>query len=126
MKPTDDRREKKPLPITAEVGGEGGSFADRTMQAETFSGPAGVLREQGHGGASSAATYAVRQDYTSGNPIQTEPGTAGTVRYPTEPPMPPSATEGRRFGDLNWKAGLIGAAAGAGAAVVAAMLRKRR
>ena len=32
------------LPVTAEVGGEGGSFADATQQAETFKGAAGNPR----------------------------------------------------------------------------------
>jgi hypothetical protein len=37
MSHTDDRRDKK-LPVTAEVGGEGGSFADPTQQVATFDG----------------------------------------------------------------------------------------
>lgn len=39
-KPEPDQK----LPVTAEVGGEGGSYADATMQAETFSGPEGNPR----------------------------------------------------------------------------------
>ena len=39
----DDRLEKK-LPVTAEVGGEGGSYADATVQAETFKGAGGNER----------------------------------------------------------------------------------
>ena len=35
MSRSDDRRENK-LPVTAEVGGEGGSFADPTIQVPTF------------------------------------------------------------------------------------------
>ena len=42
MKPIG--KKSKPLPVTAEVGGEGGSYADPTLQAETFSGPAGNPR----------------------------------------------------------------------------------
>ena len=40
---TDDRLDKK-LPVTAEVGGEGGSYADATLQAETFKGAGGNER----------------------------------------------------------------------------------
>jgi hypothetical protein len=39
----DDRTNDK-LPVTAEVGGEGGSYADATQQAETFKGAAGNRR----------------------------------------------------------------------------------
>lgn len=35
MSGTDDRADKK-LPVTAEVGSEGGSFADPTYQVSTF------------------------------------------------------------------------------------------
>ena len=35
MSRSDDRRENK-LPVTAEVGGEGGSYADPTLQVPTF------------------------------------------------------------------------------------------
>ena len=35
MSRSDDRREKT-LPVTAEVGGEGGSYADPTLQVPTF------------------------------------------------------------------------------------------
>ena len=35
MSRSDDRRENK-LPVTGEVGGEGGSYADPTMQVPTF------------------------------------------------------------------------------------------
>jgi len=40
---TDDRTNEK-LPVTAEVGGEGGSYADATQQAETFKGATGNPR----------------------------------------------------------------------------------
>ena len=43
MGATDDRADKA-LPVTAEVGGEGGSYADATVQAETFKGASGNLR----------------------------------------------------------------------------------
>jgi hypothetical protein len=125
MNPTDDRREKQPLPITAEVGGEGGSYADRTMQAETFAGGAGVPRVDGRGGASSVANYAIRQDYSPAG-ADTDVDRAGAVRYPTEPPPVRAETLQRNpLANLNWRAGLIGAAAGAGAAMVVGLLRMR-
>lgn len=37
MSPKDKQQEPK-LPVTAEVGGEGGSFADPTSQVATFEG----------------------------------------------------------------------------------------
>jgi hypothetical protein len=40
---TDDRTADK-LPVTAEVGDEGGSYADATKGAETFNGAAGNSR----------------------------------------------------------------------------------
>jgi hypothetical protein len=43
MSGTDDRADKS-LPVTAEVGGEGGSYADPTMQEETFRGARGNRR----------------------------------------------------------------------------------
>jgi hypothetical protein len=43
MKDNSSKRVRK-LPVTAEVGGEGGSYADATVQAETFSGPEGNPR----------------------------------------------------------------------------------
>jgi hypothetical protein len=43
MSRTDDRADKT-LPVTAEVGDEGGSYADPATQVETFSGPDGNPR----------------------------------------------------------------------------------
>jgi len=43
MSDTRDRADQA-LPVTAEVGGEGGSYADSTLQAETFKGAAGNER----------------------------------------------------------------------------------
>lgn len=37
MADADTPRLRGKLPVTAEVGGEGGSYADATVQAETFS-----------------------------------------------------------------------------------------
>lgn len=82
MSGTDDRADKT-LPVTAEVGDEGGSYADPTNQAETFAGPEGNRRVDADrvaaappgrvaGGVSSEA----RQDHDD------EPG----VKHATEPP----------------------------------------
>ena len=38
---TDDRADKQ-LPVTGEVGSEGGSFADPTLQVSTFEGDLGT------------------------------------------------------------------------------------
>jgi hypothetical protein len=43
MAAQDDRIDKT-LPVTAEVGGEGGSYADATVQADTFKGGKGTGR----------------------------------------------------------------------------------
>ncbi len=44
MSPTDDDATRSELPVTAEVGDEGGSYADATQQVETFSGVFGNRR----------------------------------------------------------------------------------
>ena len=82
MKDEKDRDAGKPdapparqLPVTAEVGGEGGSYADPTMQVETFSGPAGNPRiDQARVGTSDAIAPAPDE------------GGAATVKPATEPP----------------------------------------
>jgi hypothetical protein len=43
MSSTGNQADNK-LPVTAEVGGEGGSYADATLQAETFKGAEGNPR----------------------------------------------------------------------------------
>jgi hypothetical protein len=43
-KPNEHPERKPGLPVTAEVGGEGGSYADATLQDATFSGPEGNQR----------------------------------------------------------------------------------
>ena len=77
---TDDRTRDK-LPVTAEVGGEGGSYADATQQAETFKGAAGnprvdqkrVVRPDGDLAAAAAEGEQVRDDEE-------------LVKHATEPP----------------------------------------
>lgn len=119
----DDRRERT-LPVTAEVGSEGGSFADPTMQVATFSEDSDIPRGPGHGGPSSVATQATRFDTAAGNALSEAPdAAAGVVRYPTDAPSSP-ASEGAPAGRHPWRAGLIGAAAGA--AVALALLKRTR
>lgn len=99
------------LPVTAEVGSEGGSFADPTVQVATFEGD--VAREQGHDGRPRREEGA-------------DPASHGVVRYPSEPPPPTDATDGRRSARLNWRTGLASAAAGAAVALAVTRLRGRR
>jgi hypothetical protein len=119
MTASDDRRENT-LPVTGEVGSEGGSFGDPTHQISTFEGD--IERTRGRGGASSSATQAVRSGHAGASASAAD----GIVRYPTEPPHAPSATEGRRVGGMDWKAGLAGAAAGAAVAFAVSTLRGRK
>lgn len=121
MADNDDRRENT-LPVTSEVGSEGGSFADPTAQVPTFEGD--IHRVPGRGGAASSATQAVRSDDLKGGGSRVTAG-EGVVRYPTEPPHPPSAREGRRMSGVDWKTGLVGAAAGAAVALAVSTLRGR-
>jgi hypothetical protein len=121
---SDDRRENK-LPVTAEVGSEGGSFADSTTQVATFEDD--VARGSGHGGASSSATQASRMhEVQAARGGQGRPASDGIVRYPTEPPSSPGASEGRRTSGIDWRMGLAGAAAGAGAILALVANRRRR
>lgn len=118
-----DERDKG-LPVTGEVGGEGGSYADATVQRATFADEQGIARTEGHGGASSLANQATRSEtiaaggFTSGD----DPG-AGLLRHPSEDPAGRSR---RRPGPVRWRAGLMGAVVGAGAAFAAALLKRRR
>jgi len=100
------------LPVTAEIGSEGGSYAERGNQAATFSGPANP-KTAARGPL--AGTSVDRADDT----------VSGMVRYPTEPPSPPDAIESRRMGAHPWRNGLIGVAAGAAAWFGVSRLRRR-
>ena len=81
MSRTDDRADKT-LPVTAEVGDEGGSYADPTVQAETFAGPSGNERvdpkQTGAAGGEAAAVA------SQGTPVRESD--ADAVRHATEPP----------------------------------------
>lgn len=97
-----DSRTKPQLPITGEVGSEGGSFADPTVQVATFEGDV-------------ARTRAAAAPEAPGS-------TGGFVRYPTEPPDARVATGLRR--GFDWRTGLAGAAAGVLVAMAAARFRR--
>jgi hypothetical protein len=118
MSEQDDRREET-LPVTAEVGSEGGSFADPTHQVSTFEGD--IERTTGRGGASSSATQALRSGGIGGTGASPASAADGILRYPTELPHTPSASQGGRA----WKMGLAGAAAGAAVAFALSTLRRR-
>ena len=107
MSPTDNRADAR-LPVTAEVGSEGGSYADLKARLATF---------EGHELPRARPTNDARQPA-----VGTETA-SGMRRYPTEPPPPPALETTARA----WRAGLLGAAAGAAAgAVVAFGLMKHR
>ena len=123
MSRTDDRTEPK-LPVTAEVGSEGGSYADPTVQRATHEGD--IQRGEGHGGASSVANYAVASEAVSSGGIGGHDPAGGMVRHATEAP-PSASTEGgvRRQAPSNWRTGLAGAAAGAAIVLGISRLRNR-
>ena len=100
---------KSSLPVTAEVGAEGGSFADAAMQIATFRG-----NEPRRDVPMQEGSQPERDEHPAG----------GMRRYPTEPPSP-SHQSARAD---TWRAGMIGAAAGAaaGAAVALALIRRAR
>jgi hypothetical protein len=66
MSGTDDRADKK-LPVTGEVGSEGGSYADPTLQVATFEGDLG-------------------QEAEAAEPETVESDASDVTKYPTEPP----------------------------------------
>src|SRR5215212_11034917 len=122
MSRTDDRVEPK-LPVTAEVGGEGGSYAEPTIQEATFG--AGLERVEGHGGPGSAANYGIRSEEVTGAGVGAAPDpSSGMLRYPTE--NSPSAERAARPSPPKWRAGAIGAAAGFAAALIARGVSRRR
>jgi hypothetical protein len=85
---TNDRADTM-LPVTAEVGSEGGSYADPTHQVATFGKPLDELEEAG--GAESIATQAIRGAEVTPDSLRTGPDPAdGLVRYPTEDPASPA------------------------------------
>ena len=123
-----DNQSDSRLPVTSEIGSEGGSYAHAATQVMTFSGPANP-------NASPADSVAARVPTTtetaasgplSGTSVEGSDDTAsGMLRYPTEPPSPPAAREGRRATGHPWRNALIGAAAGAAAAIGVSRLCRR-
>lgn len=128
MKATDDRADKT-LPVTNEVGSEGGSYADATHQVATFRGPADPTTSPADAVAGKLPIQT--RAGVVGQPAGTGTGdtndtASGTIRYPTEPPSPPDAREGRRIGSHGWGYALLGAAAGAATMLMITMMRRRR
>lgn len=112
MKPidSDDR-----LPVTAEVGSEGGSYADPTIQIATFSGEA----DEGVG-----RTDAVSRETLEWAGLDDNESATALLRYPTEPPAA-AEERGRVLSGHPWRKGLVGVAAGTAAIIGAARLRRR-
>lgn len=68
------------LPVTAEIGGEGGSYADATTQRDTFKGPAGNERVDPKLAGLGAEAPAIRSGEDQSDPKD------DVVTYPTERP----------------------------------------
>jgi hypothetical protein len=123
-----DKRPDAKLPVTGEVGSEGGSYAEPTNQVMTFSGPASpnVSPADAAAGRMSTVTETAARGPLAGTSVGVADDTAsGMIRYPTEPPSPPDAREGRSFGSHPWRLGLIGLAAGTAALIGVSRLRRR-
>lgn len=126
MSPTE--RSDSKLPVTAEVGSEGGSYADPTHQAATFSGPANpnVSPADAVAGRMPITTETAARGPLAGTSVGGDDDTAGgMIRYPTEPPSPPDAREGRKMSGHPWRNGLIGLAVGTAAIIGVTRLRRR-
>jgi hypothetical protein len=128
---TGDQPERA-LPVTAEVGGEGGSYADPTTQVATFR--ERLDRNEGHGGdgpvANDVANYAINRAEIARGGVGSGPEPAhGMIRYPSEAPSSAAtsvAPAAVRRNALNWRGGVIGAVAGlAGAALVGGLSGRR-
>lgn len=123
-----ENRDEGRLPLTAEIGSEGGSYAEPRNQTATFTGPANpnVSPADAIAGNMSVATETAARGPLSGTELDTADDTAsGMVRYPTEPPSPADAREGRRLGGRRWRNGLIGVAAGTAALIGVSRIRRR-
>lgn len=120
MSRTEDRA-GTPLPVTAEVGAEGGSFADATNQVATFRESQANQRTEGSV-LPSAANYAVHDESVAAGGVGTAPGPShGMRRFPTEPPAGEGPAHMRGFAP-DWRSAAIGAAAG----FAAGLLVRRR
>jgi len=139
---TDDRANRA-LPVTAEVGGEGGSYADPTLQVPTFRGPTADIDSPA--GAASVAGDAIGFEEVAAGGVGAGPDPAdGMLRYPSQDPASAPASEvasgpaiapgdspalrsSNAARGLNWRGGVIGAVAGlAGAALAGSLSRRRR
>ena len=88
---TDDRANLA-LPVTAEVGGEGGSYADPTLQVPTFHGP--VADIDSPAGAASVAGDAIGFDDVAAGGVGASPDPAdGMIRYPSRDPASTPAAQ---------------------------------
>jgi hypothetical protein len=121
MSGTDDRRDTR-LPVTNEIGSEGGSYADPTMQVETFEAPEARERTPGIGGPASAANDAIRREDIVERPSRPAGPESGVARYPTDPP-PGEAPGQHELQPRTWHPGLVGAAAGLAIGLIAARRR---
>src|SRR3954447_13877763 len=88
---TDDRANRA-LPLTAEVGGEGGSYADPTLQVPTFRGPIADIGTPA--GAASVAGEAIGFEEVAAGGVGASPDPShGMIRYPSEDPASPRAED---------------------------------
>lgn len=116
MSQSDDRRDRT-LPITAEVGSEGGSYADPTLQVPTFNDD---IRRSRHIDTAVHDVTELASEGTAGH------ADSGMLRYPTEPPSRPGTTSGWGAGSINWRSAVMGAAAGVALAYGIGRLRTSR
>jgi hypothetical protein len=87
-KRSDERAaEHKDLPVTGEVGGEGGSFADATYQRteqEGFAGPGLEREEQAPNAGDAAGNETRRRPGDSGDPESAAPPADDIRKFPTD------------------------------------------
>ena len=83
MKPDQDPQETAKLPVTAELGDEGGSYGDATVQAETFKGAFGNRRidpKQATAVGGEAAAIASQGEQLRESDDEVKPATEPPVR----------------------------------------------
>ena len=111
------------LPETAEVGDEGGSYAEPMNQRATFGEPArpNIADERSIRGQSEARDIAARAPL-EGNTADDQPR---LHRYPTEKPDSHDPREEHALKARGWKKGLVGVSAGTAALLGVSRLRRR-